>query len=275
VKLWKDKKKFSSGEAFDVEGRPDERGDTPRADDVGPKRHLYAVKQEEGRSRPNSRLISLHDLRSPITEHYRKLYTKLLFVARERSYKTIAVTSATMGEGKTLTSLNLALIMAQDLEQNILIADCDLRRPMVDQTLGLSPRHGIADVIQGKVDIRSAILKIPSANLYVLPAGGPPENPAEILVAKEMRPLIERLRNRFDFVIIDTPPVVPLADQNFLSELVDGFILVVRAGKTPRDIVIAALESINTDNILGIVFNGVDKSISSNYYYGYYSKSSK
>jgi len=275
LKLWKDKKKLSSDEPPDVEDRGEEMGDKLETAQSGPKRHLYAVKQEESPKRTDSRLISLHDLRSPITEHYRKLYTKLLFVARERSYKTIAVTSSTMGEGKTLTSLNLALIMAQDLEQKILIVDCDLRRPMVDRTLGLSPRSGIADVIQGKVDIRSAMLKIPSANLYVLPAGESPENPAEILMAKEMRPLIERLRNRFDFVIIDTPPVVPLADQNFLSELVDGFILVIRAGKTPRDIVIAALESINTDNILGIVFNGVDKSISSNYYYGYYSKAAK
>lgn len=205
------------------------------------------------------------------TEAFRLLRTNLQFIDLDHPPRCLVITSAVPGEGKTMTSTNLAVALAQT-GRNTLIIDADLRRPRVASTLGLDPAIGLTTALVGKTEIHDAIQVHEPSGLHVLASGAKPPNPTEILQSKITHDLIRRLRSSYDMVIIDAPPLLPVADASVLSPQADGVILVVRHGKTTKDQVQEAINRMNQvgARLYGVVVNMVAKRAVGSYYYYYY-----
>jgi protein-tyrosine kinase len=205
-------------------------------------------------------------------EQYRSLRTRIKRVESGRPLRTIAVTSPAKGDGKSLTAANLALTMAQEFQQRVLLMDCDLRRPSVHRLFGISDGPGLGDVLMNVAELDHALVALPEYHLTVLPAGLPPSRPAELLGSSAMRRLLDTLRTRFDRILIDVPPVAPLADLHILAPMVDGLLMIVRAGVTPKPAIERALAGLDASKVLGLVLNesGSEGTDSYNYEgYGY------
>jgi capsular exopolysaccharide synthesis family protein len=197
-------------------------------------------------------------------------------VERRRSdaaCQVLAVTSAAAGEGKTVTALNLAGALAQSSNSRVLIIDADLHRPSVAAYLGLSDRRapGLAEaIIHEEFGLPQAVRRFESLNVSVLLAGDGKVGPYELLSSPRLEKLLRDARSFYDYVIIDTPPVVPLVDSRLLGRWVDGFIVVVAAHRTPRKLVAEALNLLDPLKVIGLVFNGDDRPLAAHYgYYGY------
>lgn len=188
-------------------------------------------------------------------EQYRSLRTRLKRAESGRVLRTIAVTSPAKGDGKSLTAANLALTMAQEFQQRVLLVDADLRRPTVHRLFGVADGPGLADVLMNAADLDQALVSLPDHHLTLLPAGAPPARPAELLGSSTMRRLLESLRTRFDRILIDVPPVAPLADLHILAPMVDGLLMIVRAGVTQKPAIERALAGLDTSKVLGLVLN--------------------
>jgi capsular exopolysaccharide synthesis family protein len=188
-------------------------------------------------------------------EQYRSLRTRLKRAESARTLRTIAITSPNKGDGKSLTAANLALTMAQEFQQRVLLVDCDLRRPSVHRLFGLTDGPGLGDVLMSAAELDQALVALPEYHLTVLPAGLPPSRPAELLGSSAMRRILDTLRSRFDRILIDVPPVAPLADLHILAPMVDGLLMIVRAGITPKPAIERALAGLDASKILGLVLN--------------------
>jgi capsular exopolysaccharide synthesis family protein len=221
----------------------------------------------EDPSEANKRRIALLQPDSYIAEQYRSLRGRIDSLASQRPMKTLAVTSANSGEGKSTCSVNLATVTAMSVGRSVLLIDCDLRRPKVHWTLGLQPQVGLAEVLLNQATIDEAIQKLDGVNLDVLPVRSVPSNPSELLASPEMRKLTEEVATRYDRVILDTPACLGLPDAKSVSELCDGLVMVVRAGATPREEVEAALDILDRRKVAGLVLNGSEASREQ---YGYY-----
>ncbi len=196
--------------------------------------------------------------KSHAAEQYRALRTRLAQAEGAAALRTVLITSPQKGEGKSVTAANLALTMAQELGRRVAIVEADLRKPSLQQLFGLPLGPGLAEYLAGAAELTDAMKFLPDFNLTVIPAGLPPGNPAELLGSTAMRRMLDHLRTRFDRVILDTPPVLPLADVAILSPVVDGTLLVVRAGITPKPAIENALRSFDSSRLLGIVLNEAD-----------------
>lgn len=210
------------------------------------------------------------------TEAFRLLRTNLQFIGIDEQPRCLVITSAVPGEGKTMTSTNLAVAMAQT-GRNTLIVDADLRRPRVATTLGLDPAIGLTTALVGKTAIHDAIQVHEASGLHVLASGAKPPNPTEILQSRITADLIKRLCASYDMVIIDAPPLLPVADASVLSRIADGTIVVIRHGKTTRDQVNDAINRIQQvgGRVYGVVVNMVAKRAVGSYYYYYYEEPTK
>lgn len=205
-------------------------------------------------------------------EQFRALRTRLAQVEGGRGTRVIAVTSPAKGDGKSVTAANLALTMGEEFNRRVLLVDADLRRPRVHHLLGLTDGPGLADVLMGMTDLESSIVHLPDYRVSVLPGGVPPSHPAELLSSGAMRRITETLRSRYDRIIIDTPPVAPLADVHILAALVDGLLVVVRAGMTPKPAIERALSGFDRTKVLGMVLNDAGSEAEAAYDgYGYLS----
>lgn len=209
------------------------------------------------------------------TEAFRLLRTNLQFIDIDQRARVLVVTSAVPGEGKTMTSTNLAVALAQT-GRTVLIIDADLRRPRVASTLGVDPAIGLTTALVGKTQIEDAIQVHEPSGLHVLASGAKPPNPTEILQSRVTHDLIRRLRQSYDMIIIDAPPLLPVADASVLSTLADGSILVVRHGQTTRDQINEAVNRVNQvgGRLYGVVVNMVAKRAIGSYYYYYYEETS-
>jgi succinoglycan biosynthesis transport protein ExoP len=231
---------------------------------------MFSRKNNNHRAHPLA--LSVTDPQAPYLEAYRRLYRKILYLARQQAdLKTLCITSSQVGEGKTLTAVNLSLVMAEDPTRRIALVDCDFRRPQVARYLGLRSGPGLAAVLSGRKELRDVVLRPADSreNLAVFPAGRLQEEVYPLLYKGKLEPLLAQLREDFDFIIIDSPPILPILDQGFLVDIVDGMLLVVKARSTPKDMVRAALETLETNKIIGVVFNGAEKQLSSYYSYTY------
>lgn len=189
-------------------------------------------------SQLDPRIVSFYDSQSPVAEQYRTLRTNIQAINSKHPIKAITVTSSIHSEGKTITAVNLAISMAQDLnKKQVLLVDADLRRSRVGKYLGIKPDLGLADLISNGSHLDEALVNIGIGNLTVLPAGKSPQNPAEILGSVKMRFLISLLRSRFDHIIIDSPPIIPVTDAGVIGAQTDGVIMVVQANRTQKGIV--------------------------------------
>lgn len=222
---------------------------------------------------PEALLVNMLKPREAPGEEFRTLRTRLNHLQGLQPLRTLVVTSASPAEGKSFTAVNLALTQAQLTDKRVVLADFDFRRPSVDKTLQLSPSPGITDYLRGEIPLQKAIRKLDNPNLYVMTAGQAVPNPLELLNLRECRSLLDDLRQTFDWVIIDSPPLLFAADGNLLATMSDGTILVVRIGSTTVDTVSRALQSLCENNVLGIVVNGARRGelySKYTYYHDYY-----
>ena len=193
--------------------------------------------------------------KSLAAEQYRSLRTRLAQMEGSGGLRTVLITSPQKGEGKSVTAANLALTMAQELQRRVVLIEADLRKPSLQHLFGLPSGPGLAEYLTGAVELKDAMRFVPEHNLTLLTAGSAPLNPAELLGSTAMRRLLDHLRTRFDRVILDTPPVLPLADVAILAPLVDGSLIVVRAGVTPKPAIENALRAFDSSRLLGVVLN--------------------
>lgn len=183
-------------------------------------------------------VVAFHDPASPVGEQYKIIRTNLQSMKLKGDYKTFLLTSSLNGEGKTVTSVNLALTMAHDLNnKTILLIDADMRKGKVARYLGLSHKPGLSEILTGEVEADSTFVSPNIENLTIIPSGRVPKNPAELLSSKKMSSLLASLKARFDYIFIDSPPVMPLTDPCILGGMTDGVILVVQSARTQRDMV--------------------------------------
>lgn len=205
--------------------------------------------------RLNPLLVAGLSPKSPAAEQYRALRTRLAHVEGAHNQRTLLITSPQKGEGKSVTSANLALTMAQELHRHVVIVEADLRKPSMQRLFGLPPGPGLTEYLSGAAELNDVMKFLPDYQLTVIPAGMTATNPAELLGSTGMRRLLDQLRTRFDRVILDTPPVLPLADVAVLAPMVDGTLLVVRAGVTPKPAIENALRAFDSSRLLGVVLN--------------------
>jgi len=219
-------------------------------------------------------LITEYSPKSTASESYRGIRTSLLFSSADKVPKVILITSAGPSEGKTLTSTNLAITMAQ-AGSRVVIVDCDMRKPKVHKMFNLSRDKGMSSVLvsndlESKLD--EVVIHADIPNLDVIPCGPIPPNPSEIIGSQKMKRIMELLQEKYDRIIVDSPPITAVTDSTVLAKFVDGVMLVVHAGVTPRQVVKTGLEQLQgvEANILGAVLNDVDTGKESYYYYQYY-----
>lgn len=220
------------------------------------------------------RLAVKSDPKSPMAEAIRTLRTNLQFVGLDRPLRTLMITSAGPGEGKTSISSNLACALAESGKRTILVG-ADLRKPAVHKLFRASNAVGLTNVILGQASLDEALVQTDCEGLWLLPAGPIPPNPAELIGSKAMRALIEEMKARSDMVIFDATPVLAVTDAALLGAMVDGTLLVVAMNQSPRELVreaVAQLRKVNA-NILGVVANRVLLKESQAYYYYYYGES--
>ena len=204
----------------------------------------------------NKRRISLLQPDSFVAEQFRALRGRIDAIAVQRQIRTIAVTSAMPGEGKTTSAINLAVVTSLSVGRKVLLIDCDLRRPKVHRTLGLQPEVGLAEVLMGEASLEDATIKAQGVDLDVLAVRGRPANPSELLGSARMRELVKQVAERYDRIILDTPAALGLPDAKAVADLCDGIVMVVRADSTKQDEVQTMLEILDRSRVLGLVLNG-------------------
>ena len=218
----------------------------------------------------DARLVCLTDQGSLAAEKFRVLGLRLRTLREKRPCKRIVVTSTIPEEGKTLNAVNLALNQSRSKVMKTVLVDGDLRRPAVANRFGLSRSlPGLAECLRGEKQLSEVLCKLQGTNLWFLPAGLPPENPLELMQSGRVAELFESLGKVFDWVIIDSPPVIPLADTSFWMKLSDGVLLVVREGVSEKGPLKRALEIIDRSTLLGVVVNSCSSGDHKNYYQRY------
>jgi succinoglycan biosynthesis transport protein ExoP len=214
-------------------------------------------------------LVTLSRPQSQMAESYRALRTSLLLTSLGSPPKTILITSALPQEGKTTTSINVATVLAQK-GTRVLLVDADLRRPSIHKTLGMGPRVGLSNVLTGGTTLQQATVRSTQlSNLFILPAGTPPPNPAELLASSQMADLLAEVREQYDHIVIDTPPTLSVTDAVVLSTRMDAVVLVIRSGQTTKPALRRSRDILGQVNarIAGVLLNAVDLDSPDYYYY--------
>lgn len=190
----------------------------------------------------------------------------------QESINSIIITSAIQGEGKTLIASNLAITIAKDEGKKVLLIDCDMRRPNLHRLFGIERRFGLSSFLEDRNTLEEVIKDTELENLKVITGGDRIPSPTHLLKKEKMRELMKECSSRFDFIICDAPPVIPVHDSEILSQHVDGVLLVVKAGKTFREVVIRAIELLKEAkaNILGATLNDVEGNLPYYYHPRYY-----
>lgn len=219
-------------------------------------------------------LVTLLTPKSVAAEQFRKLKTSILEMQESNNDKRcILVTSSVSTEGKTLTASNLAISIAQEIQEHVLLIDADLRRPNIHKYFGIPTSPGLSEYLNNNIDLSQLLIKTPVPKLSLLLAGTPTNKAAELFASQKMRNLVREIKSRYEdrYIIIDSTPVMSTTESDILSQQVDNIVFVVKAGKTPREVIKRSLLRLekNKDKIIGIVFNNADIE-ASRYSYGYY-----
>ena len=225
-------------------------------------------------STSDKHLVSIWKPESIAAEQYRILRTHILEASKKNESRVFQVTSAIRGEGKSLTAINLAVSIIKGVDETVLLIDADLRKPSVSKILGLKKGNmGLEKYLASGGDLADFIRKTSIPKLSVITPSNPPENPSELLDSDRMFNLIQEVKNRYNnrYIVIDSPPLLPVTDSTIISFLVDHIVLVVRASTTQKAAVYEAIGKVeNKDKILGIILNGCQSNISNYLYYSYY-----
>lgn len=208
------------------------------------------------------------------TEEYRTLRSRLYHLREKMTLKSLLVTSALPKEGKSFTASNLAAVMVRQHGRRVLLIDADLRGPRLHAMLGTTNDPGLSDYLQGKNDEFSIMQRGPMENLFFIPSGTGIEDPAELVGNGRMKMLLQRLEPLFDWIIVDSPPAVPVSDASVLAKACDGVLLVVRSNSTPSDVARKAREEFPEESLVGVVLNGTSDDAASyvRYYYEAYER---
>ena len=235
---------------------------------VGSARAVKFSTREVLTARVEPHLIAITEPRSPECEQFRALRTRLLQAGEREQKRAFVITSAGMGEGKTLTALNLAWLLAQTDGATALVIDADLRRPCAAEYLGIETEFGLSEVLTGETKLTQAILKLNPSGLHLLPGGSAREDVAELLSGPRFGRLLDEARKLFDYIIIDAPPLGVFTDANLLINRADAALLVVRASVTRYSVVDRLLEQLPRERMLGVVLNRAEtKPEDASYYY--------
>lgn len=222
---------------------------------------------------PEAHLIDMTRPDAAPTEEFRALRTRLNHMQTLQPIHTVVITSPSPAEGKSFSAVNLAMAEANIAGNLTLLADFDFRRPIVHNMFQTERGPGITDYLMGKVPLHEAIRKVAGTNLYIMPAGEAVLNPLELLNLREVKQMLEQLPGLFNWIILDSPPLLFAADANLLSTLSHGTLLVVRIGSTTIDSVTRAMQSLCQNNVLGIIVNGARRGelySKYTYYHSYY-----
>jgi exopolysaccharide/PEP-CTERM locus tyrosine autokinase len=220
----------------------------------------------------DNNLVALSNTQSFENEQFKILRTKILFPPSGKSPRTILVTSSLPDEGKSFVAANLAISIAQSIQEYVLLIDCDIRRPSIHTKFGFGVVPGLSEHLANSASLSSLLLKTEVNKLSILPGGIPPHNPSELLSSQRMSKLLEEVKERYGdrYIVIDSPPPKLTAETSAISRQVDGILLVVEYGSTPRQMVSELIEIMGKEKILGIIMNKLDMRFSSYYGMGNY-----
>jgi len=228
---------------------------------------LYPVKSNLESAKAGEvspQMVTLHNPQSLPAEHYRLLRTRILFMTQKRPVQVLLFSSAMAGEGKTTTSCNMAISMANELDKKIVLVDCDLRQSAVARYLALNDKKGLHEYLQDHASLDSILKPTRLERLSVITGGEPVANPSKLMASPRLAELIRELRERFDYIILDAAPIVPLADVPLLLSHVDAVSLVAQVGKTPKKFVrqaIQTLENAQRAPLLGLVLTRAENTL--------------
>jgi capsular exopolysaccharide synthesis family protein len=232
---------------------------------------LFDREIQDPAAKPVEELVSFVAPSSAAADQYRMLRHAVERLHQDAGCQVFGITSAGAGDGKTVTTLNLAGSLSQSTGTRVLVICADLHRETVTEYLGLTRLRtpGLAEAIMNeRYGLTQVVHRLDELNVSILPPGDVQVRPYELLASPRLKSLLAEARRLYDYVLIDTPPVAPLADCRLLGRWVDGFIVVVAANKTPRKLLAEALNLLETSKVLGVVFNGDEQPLSP--YYGYY-----
>ncbi len=232
-----------------------------------PARATSLVSYDVDPARVEPHIVAITQPRSAYCEQFRSLRTRILQAGEREQMRTFVITSAGMGEGKTLTALNLAWLLAQTEGVRALVIDSDLRQPCATDYLAIDAPRGLSEVLGGELSLCEALVRLDPAGLYLLPGGEARDDVAELLSGPTFAGVIAEARRLFDFIIIDAPPLGIFTDANVLINRADGALMVVRAGQTRCAMVNRLLEELPQERMLGVVLNRADEPLESNSYY--------
>jgi len=223
----------------------------------------------------DSTLVTYHDPSSVEAEIFKILRTNILFPKVGKPPQSIMVTSAIPADGKSFVAANLAISIAQGIEEHVLLMDCDMRRSSIHKRFGFGHRvPGLSDYLSDKVPLESLLKKTDVDKLTILPGGPPPRNPSELLSSQAMEDLLKETTSRYKdrFIVVDSPPPQLTAETAALANYIDGIIIVIRYGTTPRQMVKDLVENIGKEKVLGVVMNGYRVPVTERYGYGKYNR---
>lgn len=235
---------------------------------------LDQISVEEVQVQPGSRIVMHTDPRSAGADRFRFLRMCLRELWAAGKLKTLQITSPLPQDGKSTIALNLATALAEGGKRTVLLIEADLHRPTLTEQLGLEKRAGLADCLEGGANLISAVRRLEPLSWYLLPAGEPRSNPTELLQTEAFAGVLHTLSPHFDWILIDSPPVIPLTDALSLARQANATLLVAREGRTPREAIEKAIAVLGRQRVLGIVLNAVeelDRMYSG--YYGYNGRS--
>jgi capsular exopolysaccharide synthesis family protein len=222
---------------------------------------------------PDSKLVSLTQKDGLAAEKFRFLGVRLRQLQQSRPLKKILITSSIPEEGKSMISANLACTLARRRQQRTLLIEGDLRRPTLSRQFGLGTLSGLCECLQGSADLMMSIYRLDALGLWFLPAGSTPQNALELMQSGKLSPAMEQLSSWFDWIVIDSPPILPLADTSVWARLADGILLVTRQGTTQKPQLQRGLEALEATKLLGAIVNGSASVAHSDYYYQRYAPS--
>jgi capsular exopolysaccharide synthesis family protein len=217
----------------------------------------------------DSKLVSVMGKDSLAAEKFRFLSVRLRHLQQRRTLKQLLITSTIPEEGKSMVASNLACTLASRRQQKTLLIEGDLRRPTVQRQFGLGKVPGLSEYLEGVADATIPIYRLEALGIWVMPAGSAPENPLELMQSGKLSPLMDKLKAWFDWIVIDSPPVLPLADTSVWMRLADGVLLVTRQGKTDREQLKRGLEAIEPSKLLGALLNSSSNAAHNDYYQRY------
>jgi len=235
-----------------------------------PRDHDCLVFEEHDEATPRVREYAHQQALQPgshLAEVFRLLRAKVRAIGEESPFRCLGLVSATPGEGKTTVALGLATAMAQESDRRVILVEADLRKRSLAGYLGLEPLAGLSDWLQDKVEGPVPVRRLGADGPYVLLGGLAEPTTPEVLSSDRMARLLQACRGYFDYVIVDCPPLTPVADAVLLQHLLDGLLVVVRARSTPREALVRAISNLDTSRVRGVVFNDYEELLSGAYKY--------